>query len=143
LLESGWRTLAAGNIAWLANPLLLAGVGLVFAGRRASGRGVAVWGRRLALAAVVVALEAFIPGELSLKAGGSVQHVVVRGYGWGTMLWVLSPCLLMVAAGMRRVGWGVCVAIIVLAAVTSLCASRVCGRGCDGASPAVVPFPRC
>jgi hypothetical protein len=94
LLVTGWLGLLAGIIAWLANPLLLAGW-VLFALRQ---DGIALG---LGLAALFCALS-FLSVETVLDSDAGYFKVIE--YGLGYWLWVASTAVITLGAGLAITG---------------------------------------
>lgn len=92
ILAIGWLGPLLLNFAWIANPLFLWALIRIRAGKPAAGT---------AIFALLLSLDTLRFANYLLNEGGGSS--AIYGYGWGTVLWFASICILLCAAGTRAI----------------------------------------
>ncbi len=90
ILMLGWLGL---NLAWFSNVFFLWALLRITRGRRPA--------LSLAWIAILLSLDTWRVWRVPVDEGGT--SIMVKGYGWGVVLWISALLLLGIAAGLRNV----------------------------------------
>jgi hypothetical protein len=90
ILLSGWLSPLDGNFAWFANIFFIICALLLLLGAAP---------KISPILCVILALDTFRYSMLTVNEGGHSQPIY--GYGWGAIIWLISMCVIFIAAGLR------------------------------------------
>lgn len=90
ILLSGWLSLIDGNFAWFSNIFFILCALLLLLGAAP---------KISPIICVMLALDTFRYSMLTVNEGGHSQPIY--GYGWGAIIWLISICIIFIAAGLR------------------------------------------